>query len=165
MTKLDRLDYRILEVLQGNGRIPVKRLAEMVGISVSPCWQRIKTLEKTGIIRRYTAEIAIEKLQSVQIVLAQIILEKHTREAYQVFARGVLDIPEVIECYEVTGSFDYHVKFLITGINHYNEVLERFICATSGVEKYFTYVVTRVTKDEKTLRLREASFSSFDISK
>ncbi|TGT11105.1 Lrp/AsnC family transcriptional regulator, partial [Mesorhizobium sp. M8A.F.Ca.ET.213.01.1.1] len=60
MNKLDRMDYRILDVLQENGRLPIKILADRVGISVSPCWQRVKKLEKDGIIRRYIAEIAIE---------------------------------------------------------------------------------------------------------
>ncbi|RUW04402.1 winged helix-turn-helix transcriptional regulator, partial [Mesorhizobium sp. M1A.F.Ca.IN.022.05.2.1] len=80
MIKLDRIDYRILEALQDDGRLPVKRLADIVGISVSPCWQRVKKLEKAGIIRRYTAEIAIEKLQTIQIVLAHVVMIRQNRE-------------------------------------------------------------------------------------
>lgn len=154
MSKLDRIDYRILEVLQENGRLPVKSIADMVGVSVSPCWQRVKNLEKAGIIRRYTAEIAIEKLQNVQIVLAHVILSKHSREAYEAFERHVQNIPEVVECYEVTGPFDYHMKLLVASMNRYNEILEKFLSAELGVEKYFTYVVTRAAKDERTLRVR-----------
>ncbi|AZO75605.1 Lrp/AsnC family transcriptional regulator [Mesorhizobium sp. M1D.F.Ca.ET.043.01.1.1] len=153
MNKLDRIDYRILEALQDDGRLPVKRLADIVGISVSPCWQRVKKLEKAGIIRRYTAEIAIEKLQTIQIVLAHVVMTRQNRETYAKFERQVRDIPEVVECYEVTGSFDYHLKFIVENMERYNEIVETFLGTAFGVEKYFTYVVTRTAKDEQNVRV------------
>lgn len=155
MSKLDRIDYRILDVLQENGRLPIKSLAEVVGISVSPCWQRVKNLEKAGVIRRYTAEIAIDKLQNILIVLAHVILHRHNRETYKNFERLAQSIPEIIECYEVTGPFDYHMKLVVTGIGRYNEILERFLSTELGVEKYYTYLVTRASKDGQTLRVRD----------
>lgn len=154
MSKLDRIDYRILDVLQENGRIPVKSLADLVGISVSPCWQRVKNLEKAGVIRRYTAEIAIEKLQNIQTVLAHVILSRHNRETYKAFERLAQSIPEIIECYELTGPFDYHMKLVVAGMDGYNEILEKFLSPELGVEKYYTYVVTRAAKDGHTLRVR-----------
>ncbi len=90
MIKLDRIDYRILEVLQENARLPITRLAVLANLSVSPCWQRVKRLEECGIIRRYVAEIAIEKLQLVQTILAQVVLTRHTREAYRAFEAEAL---------------------------------------------------------------------------
>ncbi|MFC3326118.1 Lrp/AsnC family transcriptional regulator [Mesorhizobium cantuariense] len=154
MSKLDRIDYRILDVLQENGRLPVTSLAGLVGISVSPCWQRVKHLEKAGIIRRYTAEIAIEKLQRVQIVLAHVILSKHNRGTYEFFERHVQNIPEVVECYEITGTFDYHLKLVVADMDRYSDIVEKFLCPSLGVEKYFTYVVTRAAKNEQTVRVR-----------
>ncbi|RUW67139.1 Lrp/AsnC family transcriptional regulator [Mesorhizobium sp. M2A.F.Ca.ET.067.02.1.1] len=149
MINLDRIDYRILEALQADGRLPLKQLAKIVGVSISPCWQRVKKLEKAGIIRRYTAEIAIEKLQTVQIILAHVTLSRSSRETYAAFERHVLTIPQVIECYEVTGSFDYHLKFVVVSIKNYNEILETFLSTTFDVEKYATYVVTRTAKDQR----------------
>lgn len=158
MSKLDRTDYRILETLQDNGRLPVTQIADMVSISVSPCWQRVKRLEQAGIIRRYMADIALEKLQNVQIVLAHVILSKHNRQTYEAFEHRVRAIPEAVECYELTGQVDYHLKFIVTSMERYTEILETFLSSTSGVEKYFTYVVTRAAKDERTLRIRAGSF-------
>ncbi|TIL19595.1 MAG: Lrp/AsnC family transcriptional regulator [Mesorhizobium sp.] len=154
MNKLDRMDYRILDVLQENGRLPIKILADRVGISVSPCWQRVKKLEKDGIIRRYVAEIAIEKLQSVQIVLAKVALSKHHREALEFFERNMCAIPEVVECYEVMGQFDYHMKFVVSSIDRYTEIVERFLTPEFGVERYFTDIVSRVAKEDRAIQLR-----------
>ncbi|MES0076686.1 Lrp/AsnC family transcriptional regulator [Mesorhizobium sp. M0058] len=149
MINIDRIDFRILEALQTDGRLPVKQLAEIVGVSVSPCWQRVKKLEKAGIIRRYTAEIAIEKLQTVQVLLAHVTLSRSSREIYAAFERHVLEIPQIVECYEVTGSFDYHLKFVVINMQKYNEIVETFLSTAFGVEKYVTYVVTRAAKDER----------------
>jgi Lrp/AsnC family transcriptional regulator, regulator of ectoine-degradation genes len=155
MSKLNRIDYRILEALEENGRLPVTRLAAMVGVSVSPCWQRVRRLEQSGIIRRYVAEIALEKLQNVQIVLAQIVLSKHNRPAYSLFERRIKEIAEVVECYEVAGQFDYHLKFVVTDMERYNHILETLLDASMGIEKYFTYVVTRTAKNSRMLSVRD----------
>lgn len=154
MTKLDRIDYLILDVLQANGRMPITRVAELVHISVSPCWQRVRRLEDTGIIRRYTAEIALETLQNLQVVLAQVILSNHNRRAYRQFEQSILEIPEVVECYELTGQFDFHLKFVVSSMDRYKEILDVVLGAESGVEKYFTYVVTRAARDERGPNIR-----------
>ncbi|MER9470611.1 Lrp/AsnC family transcriptional regulator [Mesorhizobium sp. M0482] len=153
MNKLDRMDYRILNVLQENGRLPIKILADRVGISVSPCWQRVKKLEKDGIIRRYIAEIAIEKLQTVQIVLAKVVLSRQNREALEFFERHICAIPEVVECYEVMGQFDYHIKFVVSSIDLYTEIAERLLTPEFGVERYFTDIVSRVAKEDRAIQL------------
>jgi DNA-binding Lrp family transcriptional regulator len=155
VASLDRIDYLILDTLQANGRQSITRTAETVHISLSACWQRVKRLEKSGIIQRYTAEIALEKLQVVQIVMAHIALSKHNRKAYELFERSVLEIPEVVECYELTGQFDFHLKFIVTSMERYKAILENIISHQSGVEKYFTYVVTRVAKNERMPHIRD----------
>ncbi|WIW56717.1 Lrp/AsnC family transcriptional regulator [Mesorhizobium mediterraneum] len=154
MNKLDRMDYRILDVLQENGRLPIKILADRVGISVSPCWQRVKKLEKDGIIRRYIAEIAIEKLQSVQIVLAKVVLSRQNRDGLNFFERRMCAIPEVAECYEVMGQFDFHIKFVVSSIECYTEIAERFLTPEFGVERYFSDIVSRVAKEDRAVHFR-----------
>ncbi|AZO10863.1 MULTISPECIES: Lrp/AsnC family transcriptional regulator [unclassified Mesorhizobium] len=141
-------------MLQENGRLPIKVLADRVGISVSPCWQRVKKLEKDGIIRRYIAEIAIEKLQSIQGVLSKVVLSRQNRDALEFFERHVCAIPEVAECYEVVGHFDYHIKFVVSSIDRYTEIVERFLTPGFGVERYFTDIVSRVAKEDRAIQLR-----------
>jgi DNA-binding Lrp family transcriptional regulator len=153
--ELDRTDYRILDALQSNGRMPVAQLARTVNLSVSPCWQRLKWLERSGVIRRYTAEVALEKLIRVQIVIAHVILSKHSREAYSNFDRRIRAIPEAVECYEITGHIDFHLKFVVPNIERYQEILETLLGRAAGVEKYFTYVVTRASKDERAVRIKD----------
>lgn len=157
MSKLDRIDYRILAALQENGRLRITHLAEMAGVSVSPCWQRVKRLEEAGIIRGYSADIALDRIGDVQTVLAQVVLSRHSREAYTAFERRVDEIPEAVECYETTGQFDYHVKFVVTGIARYNQILEYLLDSKIGVEKYFTHIVTRVAKQTKSPPIRDVA--------
>ncbi|TIN60386.1 MAG: Lrp/AsnC family transcriptional regulator [Mesorhizobium sp.] len=78
---------------------------------------------------------------------------RQNRETYARFERQVRDIPEVVECYEVTGSSDYHLKFIVENMEKYNEIVETFLGTPFGVEKYFTYVVTRTAKDEQNVRV------------
>jgi DNA-binding Lrp family transcriptional regulator len=160
MSKLDRIDYRILDALQENGRLRITRLAGIAGVSVSPCWQRVKRLEEAGIIRGYSAEIALERIGDFQTFLAQVVLARHSREAYAAFERCVDEIPEAVECYETTGQFDYHLKFIVIGIARYNQILEEFLGAKAGIEKYFTHVVTRVAKQIKAPRIRDIALDS-----
>ncbi|MBX5137686.1 Lrp/AsnC family transcriptional regulator [Rhizobium lentis] len=155
MVKLDRIDYRILDALQENGRLPITQLAAIAGVSVSPCWQRVRRLEESGVIRHYSAEIALDKLFVVQTVFAHVILSNHTRETYDTFEKRIKKTPEIVECCELAGQFDYLLKFIVTDLDRYNLLLETLLDKSVGVEKYFSYVVTRSIKDSRTPRVQD----------
>ncbi len=146
--KLDRLDIKILAALQADGRITNRKLADQVGLSPSPCLERVKRLEATGYIRRYTAMIDVEKLFGVVTVFAEIALERHGAEATKEFERLIVEIPEVVECYEVSGKQDFIARFVCKDIKSYHELTENLLNRSElGISQVSSRIVLRSVKE------------------
>mgnify|MGYP001001614306 CR=1 FL=1 len=141
--KLDRIDLKILTALQSNGRMTNAALADQVGLSQSPCLQRVKRLEAVGLIAGYAAEIALQRLCETIIVYTQVTLRDHRAEDFQKFERGIAAVPEVLECHLVSGGYDYLVKFVARSVAHYQEIIERVLARSIGIERYFSYIVIK----------------------
>ncbi|MGC3874514.1 Lrp/AsnC family transcriptional regulator [Halomonas sp. GXIMD04776] len=145
--KLDRYDIKILEILAKDGRITKSRLAEAINLSVSPCWERVKRLEKAGIIEGYSARINARVLLKRTPVWMQIELKQHSAESFMRFESAVLDTPEVTECVAVGGGVDYLVKVETESIDAYQRLIDDWLMSDLGIERYFTYIVTKTVKD------------------
>jgi DNA-binding Lrp family transcriptional regulator len=141
--KLDRIDIRILSQLQQSGRIANVDLADAVGLSPSPCLIRVKRLEKAGYVTGYGAHIELEKIGNVQLVFTQVTLSDHRREDFAKFEAAIRKIDEIIECHLVSGGYDYLLRFLTRGVNHYQEVIEGLLERNIGIAKYFSYIVIK----------------------
>ena len=141
--KLDRIDLRILAHLQKNGRITNVELADAVGLSPSPCLIRVKRLEKAGFIAGYGAHIQFEKLGDTQIVFTEVTLSDHRREDFVRFEASIRGIDEIVECHLVSGGYDYLLKFITRGVNHYQSIIEGLLERNIGIEKYFSYIVIK----------------------
>lgn len=141
--KLDRIDVRILAHLQKNGRIANVDLADGIGLSPSPCLIRVKRLEKSGYITSYGAHIELEKIGNVQTVFTQVTLSDHRREDFIKFEQAIRSIDEIIECHLVSGGFDYLLKFVTSGVVHYQTIIEGLLDAHIGIEKFFSYIVIK----------------------
>lgn len=141
--KLDRLDINILAQLQRNGRITNVELADIVGLSASPCLLRVKRLEKHGYITGYNANIDIAKLGETVMVFTEVTLNDHHREDFAKFEASIRTIDEVIECHLISGGYDYLLKFLTRGVAHYQSVIESILERDIGVGKYFSYIVIK----------------------
>ncbi|MDR5781682.1 Lrp/AsnC family transcriptional regulator [Caballeronia sp. LZ065] len=141
--KLDRIDIRILAELQKNGNITNANLAGVVGLSASPCLQRVRRLEAAGIISGYGAHLDLTKLTSTVTVFTEIMLHDHRREDFVRFEANLRDVEEVTECHLVSGGYDYLLKFLVKDIGHYQAVIEKLVDRNVGIEKYFSYIVIR----------------------
>ncbi len=141
--KLDRIDIKILAELQKNGNITNANLANAVGLSPSPCLQRVKRLESSGVISGYGAHLNLAKLTTTVTVFTEVMLQDHRREDFIRFEANVREIDEIIECHLVSGGYDYLLKFLVGNIGHYQEVVERLLDLNLGIEKYFSYIVIR----------------------
>ena len=141
--KLDRLDLRILAQLQKNGRITNVDLAEAVGLSPSPCLIRVKRLEQAGYIAGYGAQIRLEKLGDTLMVFTEMTLQDHRREDFVRFEASIRGIDEIVECHLVSGGYDYLLKFITRGVNHYQEIIEGLLERNIGIEKYFSYIVIK----------------------
>ena len=105
--KLDEIDLKILVALQENGRITKTRLANKVNLSVSPCHERLKRIEKAGYIQGFFARIDIDKIVANSLVLVQIHLKQHRSEDFSKFEEVILKTPEIVECYALGGGVDY----------------------------------------------------------
>jgi DNA-binding Lrp family transcriptional regulator len=141
--KLDRLDLRILAQLQKNGRMTNVDLADAVGLSASPCLIRVKRLEQAGYIGGYSAQIRMDKLGDILTVFTEITLEDHHREDFARFEKAVSAVDEIVECHLVSGGYDYLLKFITRGVNHYQELMESLLERNIGIEKYFSFIVIK----------------------
>ncbi|MBR2515270.1 MAG: Lrp/AsnC family transcriptional regulator [Halomonas sp.] len=148
MMKLDRYDLKILDILSRDGRITKSKLAEAINLSVSPCWERVKRLEKAGVIEGYTARINADVLMPRNAVWVQIELKQHNAESFARFEALVMQTPEVTECVAVGGGVDYLVKFEARTIDSYQRLMDKWLVSEAGIERYFTYIVTKTVKRE-----------------
>ena len=141
--KLDRIDLRILAQLQKNGRMTNVDLADAVALSPSPCLIRVKRLEQAGYIAGYGAHLRLEKLGDTQTVFTEVTLAEHHREDFTRFETAIRGVDEILECHLVSGGYDYLLRFLTRGVNHYQEVIEGLLDRNIGIEKYFSYIVIK----------------------
>jgi DNA-binding Lrp family transcriptional regulator len=146
LVKLDRLDLKILAALQSSGRITNVDLASAVGLSATPCMQRVKRLEHVGYIRGYGAQLDVDRLCSNVVVFTEVTLHNNRREDFLRFEKGIANIPQILNCFLVTGGYDYLVQFIARDILDYQLVVERLLELDLGIEKYFSYVTIKQVK-------------------
>ena len=143
LVKLDRIDINILAHLQEFGRITNIELADAVSLSASPCLVRVKRLEKEGYLTSYNARIDISKLLETRTIFTEVTLEKQQKSDFARFEKMIASIDEVMECHLISGGYDYLLKFVTTGVSHYQRVIEGILEGDYGVEKYFSYIVIK----------------------
>ena len=141
--KLDATDIAILSTLQDNGRMTNVVLAEAVGLSASPCLQRVRRLEDGGFIAGYGAEIALAKIVEMITIFTEITLRDHRREDFVKFEAGIRQFDEVVECHLISGGYDYLLKFIARSVGHYQSIIEHVLERNIGIEKYFSYIVIK----------------------
>lgn len=151
--KLDRIDINILARLQRDAKLTNVMLAEAVGLSPSPCLQRVKRLERAGYIESYCARLRISKLLEAVTVFTEMTLSDHRREDFTKFERGIRECGFVEECHLISGGYDYLVKFVTRSVSHYQEVIEGILERNIGVEKYFSYIVIKTVLDNDAVSL------------
>ncbi|MGH6947473.1 MAG: Lrp/AsnC family transcriptional regulator [Kiloniellales bacterium] len=162
--RLDAIDLKILAALQGEGRMTKAALAERVSLSPTPCWERLRRLEKAGYIRGYHAEIALEKLATFTIVLVEVTLKQHRYGDFETFERAIRAVDEVIECHATGGGIDYLLKVSVPSIDAYQRLIDSLLMAEIGIDRYFTYIVTRTVKDLPQAPVRLAAGALADDS-
>lgn len=153
--KLDAIDLKILDAIQRDGRITKLALAEQVGLSPTPCWMRLRKLEKAGIVSGYHARIAMRVVAPVAIVLMEVTLASHRQVDFDRFERVIRDIPEIVACWSVGGGVDYVLKVMARDIDAYQRLVDGLLDREIGIDRYFTYIVTKTVKEEIALPIAE----------
>ena len=118
---LDAVDMEILRALQKNARLTTKELAAMVNLSTTPVFERVKRLEQRGYVKGYVAVLDAEKLGRGFVLFCSVKMRRIGREIAEDFARVVRSIPEVTECYNISGSYDYLLKIHAPNMKYYQE--------------------------------------------
>lgn len=150
--KLDRYDQQILEILQTEGRIANQDLADRIGLSPSPCLRRVRTLEESGLIVGYRAQLDAKKLGLSLMALVHISMDRHTPERFANFEASVSVLPEVLECLLITGQdADYQIKVAVRDMDHYQALLLNKLTRIEGVTGVHSSFVLRRVVDRTTL--------------
>ena len=152
--KIDKYDKQILEALQRDGRISNKQLAEEVSLSESSCLRRVRALEESGMIDRYAALISQPKAGLAGDVFVHIGLHREEESELAAFEGAVKDIPEVMECYVMTGEFDYLLRVVVRDMADFERLHRDALTRLPGVARVNSSVAIRTVQKKTELPLR-----------
>lgn len=151
MHNLDKIDRKILMLLQQNSKMNIKEIALKVGLTTTPTYDRIKRLEKSGIITKYIAEINKEKVGLDLVVFCQITLQVHSKKLITQFENAVEKMPEIIGCFHIAGNFDYLLKIVTPSIKSYQFFLKNKLSVLESVANVQSNFVMSTVKENTML--------------
>lgn len=145
MEKLDKIDKKILLLLQKDCKLNTKEIADNIGLSVTPTYERIKRMEKNGIIERYVALLNEGKIGKTLIVYCNVSLQLHSKPMLKKFELAILKLDEVMECYHTAGTNDYLLKVVASDMNQYQDFLMNKLAAAENIAHvHSSFVMTEV---------------------
>jgi Lrp/AsnC family leucine-responsive transcriptional regulator len=148
---IDRVDRKILQLLQTDGRLAAVEIAERVGLSPTSTGERLKRLQKDGYITGFGAKLDPHLLNLSLLIFVEVSLDKTTPDIFEKFAVAVRRAPEVLECHMVAGGFDYLVKTRVADMPAYRRFLGDVLLALPGVKETRTYAVMEEVKTDQLL--------------
>lgn len=151
--QLDKYDRNILNVLQEDGRISFTDLGRQVGLTTTPCIERVRKLERAGLIRGYAARLSARNLDAGLVVFVQISLDRTSKQTFEDFRRAIISLNSVQECYLVTGSFDFLVKARVKDMAAYRDLLEGEILNLPGVKESTSIAAMETVKETLAIKL------------
>jgi Lrp/AsnC family transcriptional regulator of ectoine degradation len=151
--RLDARDVKILEIVQANGRISKKALADAIGLSLTPCFERLRRLEREGFISSYRGIVDPGRFGSFLWVYTEFTLARHRAADFSRFEAAVNEMPEVLSCDAVGGGIDYVLRLVTRDVAHYQRLIEDLLARDVGVDTYFTYIVTKRVKESSGIPL------------
>ena len=152
---MDSTDYRILSILQTEGRISNQDLAEQVGISTAACWRRVRALEAAGTIGGYAALLDRQQLGLALCAFVHVSLARHRRQSTGDFEAAVATRPEVLECFATTGDADFILRVVTADIESFDRFLEDFLFGLEGIAQVRSNIALRELKFATALPLPE----------
>ena len=149
MTPLDKTDVRILQVLQANARITNQNLANEIHLSPSSCLMRVRKLEQLGVLQSYHAVINLKQISRVVKCIVSISIHNQTKKDFAQFQQYINTVPEILECYTVSGAFDFFLKVAAPNMERYLEITDELI-EFAGAEIHLnTHVIMGENKVER----------------
>lgn len=146
---MDRTDKKIIAELQADGRLSLTELADKVGLSLSPCHRRVKSLEETGIISGYRAQVDTAKLGLSFSVIVFVSLEKADRQAVSSFEEAVVEVPEVITAQRLFGNPDYMLHVLTRDMESFQRLYDLDLSALPGVQRLTSTLIMKTVVNNR----------------
>ena len=144
---LDKIDVSLLNLLQSNTKLNTKELAQKVGLSITPTYERIKRLEKEGYIKQYVAILDRKLIDKNLMVISFVSLILHSNDMQIEFEKSVIEYPEVIECFHVTGSYDYQLKVIVSDMEEYQAFIKNKLSSINNIANVQSSFVMSSLKD------------------
>jgi Lrp/AsnC family leucine-responsive transcriptional regulator len=153
MKKLDAIDLAILDALQRDGRASIVALAKAVGLSATPCAERVRALEAAGVIASYAASLDAAELGLGLLVFIELTIDRTSQDAFQQFRQAIARIPQVQECHMVAGGFDYLLKVRVPDMAAYRVFLGDVLSRVPGIRETHSYAVMERVKESPAVDL------------
>lgn len=144
---LDQKDWAILRLLQDNARYTVKEIARKVHLSTTPVYERIRRLEESGIIKQYVALLDANKINKQLTVFCYVSLKQHGKNAGRSFVASILSLPEILECFSISGEFDFLLKVVCGDMNEYYDFHVNRLSEIDNVGHVQSVFVMGIIKD------------------
>jgi Lrp/AsnC family transcriptional regulator, leucine-responsive regulatory protein len=144
---LDKFDFAILAALQRDARASLQDISNSVGLSSTPCWNRIKKMESDGVIQGYTVRIDPTAVGFTETVIVQVTLESHSEETLYAFGKALGEIPEVLEATLISGDYDYLIRIAVRDTRDYERLLREKLYRIPGIRHSKSSFVLRRLKD------------------
>ncbi|MFN3272157.1 MAG: Lrp/AsnC family transcriptional regulator [Cloacibacterium caeni] len=148
MKSLDKLDYKILNILQEDNTIAIKDLAERIGLSFTPTYERVKSLKNNGIIKKYVAIVDREKVGYELVAYCNVTIKNKSVEILRDFEEKLNKCPEIVEVVSVSGVYDYMIKIVTKNIKEYNDFVEKTFTNYPHIGDYHSSIVLCTIKEE-----------------
>lgn len=139
--RIDRIDRKIMDLLQQDARITYQALAERVALSPSACLRRVRDLEERGFIVGYRAQIDLNRMRNVLVVMAQVSFERHATGEFGSFDDCIAAMPQIVESFRVSGQFDYMLRAVVTDMQEWTQVRRVLVNGGYGVEKVVSHFI------------------------
>ncbi len=150
---LDNIDLKILRILQENAKITNLQLSSEIGLSPAPTLERVKKLERKKLIKGYHAQLNSELVGIGISAIIQITLTRQVENAISNFKKEINKIPEIMECYQVTGNADYVIKVMMKDMRAFEELISQKLSKMEEIGQMQTMVILSQIKDSKVLPL------------
>jgi Lrp/AsnC family transcriptional regulator len=150
---LSSKDIAILRLLQQDASLTSTAIAEQLNLSQSPCWRRINHIEQMGLIQRRVALLNREKLGMEVIVFATVNLASHARDQVEQFERSIHQFPEILECYTMTGMWDYMLKIITRDVRHYEQFIREHLLTMTHIREMHSHIAVTEVKNTTELPL------------
>ena len=152
---MDDIDKKLVSLLQQNGKLTMKELSTKLGLSITPIYERLRRLERNGVITGYHAGVDNKKAGFGLEVFLSITMEFHKSEMLQEFEQEISKLPEVLECYHLTGSFDFLVKVLVKDMEEYADFASKKLARINNIRLVQSLMVLNKVKHTNVLPIRD----------